>query len=1570
MVRKIKNKLTLLLTLLCAICMSLGLCFAFGMQNVNKAMADSTNTTGEITGVSIKRFTVGETSYAYICFESSMFDDVSAGGVETSFDKATLKSKIKIFSSPTDTGGVAINTEESTTPIIGDWWGYQIDGLPNSYKSDGLVMFYNNANSWWNGNQIYKLTIPAGTAFPCRNGNTFTTTAQSTFINADWQEITWSGNVDYDDFRTEVKTEITGMKMIRYDSHACVVLECPAFDGLSGTVPETDFTAEQKTATNKQLLVSNNASAEKATTAPDCFGEWWCYNTDGGSYSADGLMIFFNSTSTWWNGYNICKVTIPAGTEFPCGNGKTFVTTREVTFTNHDFKGEDGSTYVWTSAETLDNFTRNTYADITGVQIKRTLHNGSDNAYIVFDSPAFYGLSGDVTMYDASDANKVYGFDSATDTLDKIVVTNNKAQAKTNIEISNFIGSGWWSYNVATWDAPAMYGNGLMMFYMNTTNNSWWNGKNIQRITIPAGTVFPCGYGDTFTTTKDVTFINGDWVSDGEQWTSANLAFNNWYEGNVGASANEPTFDLSLENASVKNVSGVGTYSVDDKVAYAFFNGNTSLTNNAEIIFAKSGTDTVSETKTYISQSATSFSFSYNMLNDCANYIASDTDYKFRLYILRTDGGLTPCEVTPIADGKWHDITIELPTSELDKFCGFIIKMGGLDGRIYIADVKTTDEDKILSRSLSIDTDFTLNLKAYVKDDSSTDMTFTIDSFDYIETVKGTAVENYDNVYAYSFSGISAAALGAECKITVGTAEKTTSVGEYLKELFDEGDTELKALVVDIIAYAKAAEDYIEKTTSFTAINGTTPSSSTPSSYGATVTTTTTDDIGFTSANLMYTNAVKLVFSFTAPSLDGITVTMQKGSSLETTIEIKSIGNNKYRVMTGDIAAYEYDTTFTVKIKKDGTDVQTLTYSVSDEVYYWQNVKSGDDAIISSNKALTLALYNYGKSVETYKKKDDSDTTSVTKTTASTNAYKATINSVVSTDALGRSFGEASVAESDKDVGMFYFIWHGNHTSEIYNIEELKKNNSSELWDVSSTTYPTGSYYYWAEPLYGYYRSDDPWVVMRHLELFTMSGIDYLALDLTNVSLYETECYVLFNTIVALQQQGWEVPKITVLITGSDYSETHLTRISSFYNKFYKDSKYDGIWYRSETDDKPIICIDMEQYYEKLNNEIKNFYHFRNIVWPFDESGSTSYEDTSWLDFEYPQRLYGSKIMSVSVAQQVSGSFGLSVNPSTKTLYYNNNRGRGYDYTTNTNSEENILSGTNFEAQWSNALNQSDCEEVFITGWNEWVAEKRAQSNLPHYVDVENAEDIASFCDNCDYEFSRDIEMMKGGYGDNYYLQTVRNTRSFKGDGSDYAYYGANATQDLNAETWENVRTYLDFSGDAMARDAYNTNNSAKYVNNTNRNDIVKIEICNDSKYLYIRVITKDDIVIDSSVENNLNVLISVSGSDGAKWNGYSYVLNRKLTSLTQTSTTLQRIAADGQYVFSDVADCEMVINGNTFSAKIALTDLAIANAYDFTIDFKVADGISDPSDIMNYYIDGDSAPIGRLNYRYNSFTK
>ena len=611
--------------------------------------------------------------------------------------------------------------------------------------------------------------------------------------------------------------------------------------------------------------------------------------------------------------------------------------------------------------------------------------------------------------------------------------------------------------------------------------------------------------------------------------------------------------------------------------------------------------------------------------------------------------------------------------------------------------------------------------------------------------------------------------------------------------------------------------------------------------------------------------------------------------------------------------------------------------------------------------------------------------------------FAATINSTVATDIYDRSFNEGDVSSSDRKVGMFYFVWLGQHTNNgIYDVNKFmsSEEGSRELWDINSTVSPKGEFHYFSEPLYGYYCSEDPWVLTRHIELLTMNGIDYISLDLTNISLYTDNVTELLEVLLKYQKQGWKVPLVTSHISGTYKEADHPTRLLNFYNTFYTNSRYDSLWLRDEISGKPVLSFNRDDYYSGLDPVVTTNLKINNTIWPYATS-ETQYDDVSWMDWEYPQRVYhnsNGNLMSVSVSQHIGGSFGLSANPKVKFLNnfrkkavyeqnygsyttdgennYDSNRGRGWDYKLNRNIEENVNKGTNLETQWENAINSDEnIDEVFVTGWNEWIAYKLPVSDFygsetekPVYGDYY---DEVTFCDTCNEEFSRDIEMTKGGYGDNFYLQNMRLTRQFKCK-DEIKYAGKYATEMLKNAHWENAREYRDFEGDAMSRNFDRADHKEKYINNTNRNDIVSTRVSHDDNNLYIQVETLDDIIIDETATNNMNILLSIQGSDDANWEGYQYILNRNALASGSGYTELEKVKADGVYEFEKVGNCPSYLKENVVSFAIPLDCLGIESD-DFTIDFKVADGISDASDIMNYYIDGDSAPIGRLNYRYNA---
>ena len=110
-----------------------------------------------------------------------------------------------------------------------------------------------------------------------------------------------------------------------------------------------------------------------------------------------------------------------------------------------------------------------------------------------------------------------------------------------------------------------------------------------------------------------------------------------------------------------------------------------------------------------------------------------------------------------------------------------------------------------------------------------------------------------------------------------------------------------------------------------------------------------------------------------------------------------------------------------------------------------------------------------------------------------------TVASLASVDAYGRTAYASYERQENRDVGLFYFLWLGAHGNKVYDISDLLENDPDALWDTEGNEEsPLGQYHYWGEPLYGYYNSKDPWVIRRQMELFTLSGIDFIAFDCTN----------------------------------------------------------------------------------------------------------------------------------------------------------------------------------------------------------------------------------------------------------------------------------------------------------------------------------------------------------------------------------------------------------------------------------------------------------------------------------------
>lgn len=568
--------------------------------------------------------------------------------------------------------------------------------------------------------------------------------------------------------------------------------------------------------------------------------------------------------------------------------------------------------------------------------------------------------------------------------------------------------------------------------------------------------------------------------------------------------------------------------------------------------------------------------------------------------------------------------------------------------------------------------------------------------------------------------------------------------------------------------------------------------------------------------------------------------------------------------------------------------------------------------------------------------------------TRNLSAFEYTEANLTATDALGRTAPAGDISNGN-DVGVFYHTWHGVHETpgKVLDITKIMAENPDYLG--SDYLYENADkFHYWGEPLYGYYCSADPWVITRHVELMMAMGIDFLVYDYTNATAYNKEADAIFEVLQNFRDQGFNVPKVTF------YTNTRSADVvCGLYRRYYEKGLYKDLWYAP--DGKPLIIgVSEDGLISAQNRELyamlkEDFFDFRESQWP---DGKTTIENLEtgfpWMSWQYPQKNFNG-MMSVSLAQHPDAK--MSNGPLT-------NNGRGFDYKKMRNYTSNSDKGTNYQGQWETVFeNNADSskkyvDQVLVTGFNEWMAIKLNDGNDSYFVDTFSE------------EYSRDIEMMKGGYGDNFVVQTLINTRKYKYSEAKHYKYDLKTMplDDFSAEAWKDVKSeYKDPVGDALARDYRDAFSTTTYVDNSKRNDISSVRIAHDTANLYVRVETAEAVTAYNGTDKNwMNLLIQTENGGENSFAGFQYIVNRSPDGSGKTSVEKSR----GGFSWESAGSAQYAVSGNVvlYSIPLASLGLTAQNCY---IRIKACDNVTKPDDIMDYYVSGDSAPIGRFAYSY-----
>ena len=538
--------------------------------------------------------------------------------------------------------------------------------------------------------------------------------------------------------------------------------------------------------------------------------------------------------------------------------------------------------------------------------------------------------------------------------------------------------------------------------------------------------------------------------------------------------------------------------------------------------------------------------------------------------------------------------------------------------------------------------------------------------------------------------------------------------------------------------------------------------------------------------------------------------------------------------------------------------------------------------------------------------------------------------SLAGVDALGRQ--TVSAGKSEKQVGLFYFLWVADTGGPYDNTKLVAAHpealESEEAW-LAAGGGPRYAFHHWGEPLFGYYTNTDEWVYRKHCQMLTDAGVDFLVMDTTNAVIYEEAMAVLIPVWHEYLEAGWAVPKISFYTNTA--SGVTMNRIyEAYYNNAALKAQYprlDELWY--DWGAKPFIVGDAKD--PALRPDVREYFRIKRSQWPTEKKQADGFP---WMEFGrsltlqayYGRRKGGGTSMNVSGAQHSD-----TVRISATAWYGGNDRTRAWHNGKsifaegrNDPSQAALLGGANFAEQWDFAR-KLDPDVIFITGFNEWVAQRQPP--------ISQAEPIV-FVDSADTLCSRDTEPSAGILGDNYYMQMTDEIRKFKN------------SLDRKAP---GPAIFTDYENDTAPRNAPGFG-GVTYTDSSGRNDIIRMTAKKEGDRFIFTAQAKDSLT-SSGGDNWMTLFINIGGKPGG-WEGYDYVIGREAPGMVEKSK--------GGWNWEAVGQADWIVNGDTLTLTVPSAWLGNPAG----LAFKWADNYT-PGDVYSFYTRGDAAPVGRLNYQW-----
>ncbi len=582
----------------------------------------------------------------------------------------------------------------------------------------------------------------------------------------------------------------------------------------------------------------------------------------------------------------------------------------------------------------------------------------------------------------------------------------------------------------------------------------------------------------------------------------------------------------------------------------------------------------------------------------------------------------------------------------------------------------------------------------------------------------------------------------------------------------------------------------------------------------------------------------------------------------------------------------------------------------------------------------------------------------------------------VVTDGADRSSPDAAKTDDPTAnlVGMFYFLWRDRDQSTLSEISPSDhyaaylEGGVDKLYEVMQEG-GEGHPHYWAQPYFGYYSSNDEWVLRKHAYMLAEAGVDFVYFDITNNNIHQVSHMALLKVWEEVKQEGYAVPKIVFLCGAYD------SEFAELYNTVYKAGLYEDLWLY--WDGKPLLLLTDDVHMTEQQREFftiryswaigaSDWYAKRKGIncWAWSGNVQSKGYGESKGDFEQ---------MYATCGFWATNMFGFQAGRScvgTRKPEYQGDWNFGYAIMETTSGL-----GLAFDKQFEKVF-QNNPRVLMLTGWNEWIAGRWSGAGAGaagvgqilageyHVSGDPNSPYTTYFVDQFNPEYSRDLEPMKGGFGDNYLYQTAINLRTYKGSRQIESAFGQWAIDiDGSIGQWYAVGPeYRDYEGDVTHRTSpghVGGKEHGMYVNFSGRNDIVTAKVSSDSENLYFYVECADDITAPEGARW-MNLFINADCNDATGWYGYDFMLNR---AQKDGYVSVEHFVGTDTWAFESVGSARYTLSGKVLQIEVKRDLLGVGD----TFDFKWADNSVPTGDIMEFLDQGDAAPGGRYNYRYTT---